>query len=209
MGLLGRFCRVILTILIKRIDMQESAVKEIAEEIGKKINRDRLTLIGIDGFGGSGKTTIAKRLADYLGNAYVVGMDDFIIKEKLTVRSADEVDFDRERLSRQILAPALDNRSLRYQKLIWAENRLSEFIEIPTVDFLIIEGVSSCHPKIENYYDFKIWIDTPMEIAKARGHARDGSNENAANWEIWAENNLAYMDKYHPEQRADFAFKNS
>ena len=47
-----------------------------------------------------------------------------------------------------------------------------------------------------------------MEVAKARGRARDGNNENAANWDLWAENDLAYQAKYHPEQQADYIVEN-
>jgi uridine kinase len=92
---------------------------------------------------------------------------------------------------------------------MWAENILSDPKRIPTPNYLIIEGISSCHPDLERYYDYKIWIDTPIEIAKRRGHARDGSNENAQHWDVWAANDLKYQEKYHPEQRTDFVIENS
>jgi hypothetical protein len=47
-----------------------------------------------------------------------------------------------------------------------------------------------------------------MMLAKQRGQARDGSNENADKWDLWAENDLAYRQQYHPEEQADFIYGN-
>jgi uridine kinase len=172
-------------------------------------DKPRLTLIAIEGFGGSGKSTIAEKLKNVLGNAYVVNIDDFIIKSKLTEKSWDKGAFDRERLERQVLIPATTGNEVTYQKLIWETDTLSEPITVPRVDYLIVEGISSYHPKIAKYYDYKIWVDTPIEVAKQRGHARDGSNENAQHWDLWAENDLAYQQKYSPEKQADFITSNA
>lgn len=166
-------------------------------------------LIGIEGFGGSGKTTFANKLKDTLGNSYVVSIDEFIVKEKITESSWDKGGFDRDRLERQVLKPAKSGMSIQYQELLWEKNTLSEPKIVPAVDYLIIEGISCYHPDIAHYYDHKVWINTPMKLAKQRGHARDGSNENAQHWDLWAENDLRYQKKYHPEKSADFVFDNS
>lgn len=165
-------------------------------------------LIAIEGFGGSGKTTFAELLSQALGDAYVIAIDDFIVKEKVTEKSWDKGAFDRKRLEQQVLIPATNGEPISYEKLLWAENKLSKPKKLPTVDYLLVEGISAYHPDIAHYYDYKIWIDTPIEIAKKRGHARDGSNENAVHWDLWAENDLRYQQKYHPEQAADFVFSN-
>ena len=79
---------------------------------------------------------------------------------------------------------------------------------MPDSDYLIIEGISAFHPAIASYYDYKIWIETPIEVAKQRGKLRDAGNENEQHWDLWAENDLAYQQKYHPERYADFIFDN-
>ncbi len=166
-------------------------------------------LIAIDGFGGAGKSTIAQKLKDELGNTYVISIDDFIIKEKLQEQTADETYFDRKRLEDEVLLPAKYGVPMHYRQLEWIENKLGDPIEVPTVGYLIVEGISSTHPDIAKYFDFKVWIDTPMETAKERGRARDGGNENATHWDLWAANDLLYQEKYHPEQQADFIVGNS
>lgn len=184
-------------------------INDITNTILQSGSANKPILIGIEGFGGSGKTTLAEQLKDALRDAFIINIDDFIIKAKLAEPSWDKGAFDRERLERQVLIPATTGKDIAYQKLIWATDSLSEPVTVPTVSFLIVEGISSYHPDIAKYYDYKIWVDTPIELAKERGHARDGSNENAKHWDLWAENDLKYQQKYHPESVADFTFDNS
>jgi uridine kinase len=68
---------------------------------------------------------------------------------------------------------------------------------------VIVEGISAYHRSIAPYYDYKIWVHTPIEVARERGRARDGSNENAQHWDLWAQYDLAYQERYHPETVAD------
>jgi uridine kinase len=182
---------------------------EIVNIIKSHTHTKRPILIGVEGFGGSGKTTFANQLKEALGSAYIVNIDDFIVKEKITEPSWDKGGFDRGRLEQQVLIPAAKQEPISYQELVWATNTLSEPRVVPPVDYLIVEGISSYHPDIAHYYDYKIWIDTPIEVAKERGHARDGSNENAEHWDLWAANDLRYQERYHPEQIADFVIANS
>lgn len=182
-------------------------VNDIAKTILQETSHKPI-LIAIEGFGGSGKTTTAEKLKDTLGDAYVVNIDDFIIKSKLTEQSWDKGAFDRKRLEQQVLVPATNGETTAYQKLIWDTDTLSDPITIPDVSYVIVEGISSYHPEIAKYYDYKIWVETPIETAKQRGQARDSDNENAQHWDLWAENDLAYQQKYHPEQIADFVVKN-
>lgn len=166
-------------------------------------------IIGIEGFGGSGKSTTAELLKDALGSAFVVPMDDFIIRDKVLEPSWDKGAYDRARLEEQVLLPASEGHPVKYQQFLWDANALStERVEIPDVDFLIIEGISAYHPSIATYYDYKIWIDTPIEVARERGRARDLDNENAAHWDLWAENDLRYLQAYQPDQVADAVISN-
>ena len=181
---------------------------EVVSKLSKSDVQKMPVLIAIEGFGGSGKTTLAEQLKDALQDAYIINIDDFIIKAKLTEPSWDKGAFDRERLEQQVLIPATTGKEVAYQKLVWVTDTLSEPVTVPKVAYLIVEGISSYHPNIAKYYDYKIWVDTPIELAKERGHARDGSNENAQHWDLWAENDLKYQQKYHPEQQADFVISN-
>ena len=183
-------------------------IESIANAITLRSPARTPVLVAVEGFGGSGKSTFSENLHSLLGNAYVVCIDDFIVKENLTEPSWDEGSFDRGRLEAQVLVPATTGQDIAYQRLIWSTNTLSDPVAIPPVSFLIVEGISTYHPDIAHYYDFKIWVATPIHIAKERGHAGEANNENSAFWELWAANDLAYQQKYHPEQAADFVYDN-
>jgi uridine kinase len=183
-------------------------IDDVAASIKKANTGKPLILIGIDGFGGSGKSTLAKKLQLALGDAQVIGIDDFIIKDRLLEVSAEEVLFDRSRLESQVLKPLSEGNTAHYQKLNWVQNTLEEPIELKSSQYVIVEGISVLHPDIAGYYDYKIWVDAPVDVAKQRGRQRDAGNENEAHWDIWSANDVAYQAKYHPELKADFTVKN-
>lgn len=187
--------------------MKNSELDDILSRI-KSIEKRRV-LIAIEGFGGAGKTTFAGKLTKLLKSAYVVSVDDFIIKERIEEASWDNGVFDRTRLEEQVLKPLQTGKRARYQKLLWEEESLSEFITIPDVRYVIIEGITSYHPDIAHYYDVKVWVHAPIEVATGRGVSRDLGNENESKWGVWANNDLIYQEKYHPETHADFIFDNT
>lgn len=165
-------------------------------------------VIGIEGFGGSGKTTLSKQLMDSLDNAYVIHLDDFIVKSKLHEPAWDTGVFDHARLEEQVLKPAVNSSPIVYQKLLYDEDSLSDFIDVPEVEYIIIEGISCYAPKLLKYYDFKIWVDTPIHIAQQRGQDRDGTHGSAEDWAAWSIIDILYQQKYHPELVADFTVTN-
>jgi uridine kinase len=182
-------------------------LNQITEMIMAK-TKDGPIIIGIEGFGGSGKSTLAAQFKELLGNAYVIHIDDYIVKSKLAEPAWDTGVFDHHRLEEQVLKPALSGEKIIYQKLIYDSDTLSEPATRPIVTYLIIEGISCFIPKLSNYYDFKIWVNTPINIAKKRGQERKGTHGSAKDWEAWAAIDIRYQQKYHPELIADFIVEN-
>lgn len=56
-------------------------------------------IIGIEGFGGSGKTTLANNLKDKLNKRAVISIDSFIVKESAQHGKPQEETFDTGRAS--------------------------------------------------------------------------------------------------------------
>lgn len=169
---------------------------------------DHPLLIAISGFGGSGKSTLATRLKKELGDTQLVGADDFIIG-RAQERSADWSSYDRLRLQKQVLEPALQGRPICYQVYDWSNDKLGEWRNVPKSACLIVEGLSILHPDLLRFYDFKIWVDCPLEIATRRGMGRDVSvaNNHDAMWlDIWVPNERDFMAKYRPDRAADITF---
>ena len=114
-------------------------INEVRDEIKQARKTKKPAIIGIEGYGGSGKTTFANKLSEELGNAYIVNIDDFIVKEKINETSWDKGGFDRARLESQVLLPASKGQEIRYQKLLWKNNTLSmPKVISKNIDYLIV-----------------------------------------------------------------------
>jgi uridine kinase len=183
--------------------MEHMAIKDIANKIKQIHFATRPVIIAIDGFGGAGKSTLAKELKHELGSAYIVEADDFFLKD---VKSdANKSNFDRERLKMQVLRPFRDGKTATYQTLERATDTLGGYVTVPATDYVIIEGVSTLHPDIISYMDYKVWLDIPADIAKERMIKRDKAQglENGKLWEAWTESFEDYKELHHPEKTAD------
>ena len=184
-------------------------IRLVADALRDKFtNTDRPILIGIEGFGGSGKTTISRQLAEALGDTHVIHIDDFIVKEKLLEKAWDTGVFDHARLEHQVLKPVTLGQTVRYQKLLYDTNKLSEYTTIESAKYIIVEGIACYITSLRHYYDFKIWVNTSIDLAMARGIARDGTHGNADDWQDWAQIDLLYVNKYTPDLVADFIITN-
>jgi uridine kinase len=190
---------------VKLVDMNIPIPADLIDRLSK-ITRPALVAIG--GFGGSGKSSLAQALKDSLPSVSIIAMDDFIVKERVLDDSWDNGAYDQVRLKEQILVPFRSGQPIKYQKLNWSTNTLSEPLEVAVSDIVIVEGISSYNPDNAEYFDFKIWVDAKIEVARERGRARDGDNENAQHWDLWAQNDLKYLEKHHPEKLADYTFVN-
>lgn len=179
-----------------------------ANEIAKKIkdhhSKSKPVIIAIDGFGGAGKSTLAKGLKNELQSATVVEVDDFFL---FGVKSnANKSNFDRARLVNQVLKPLKQKKPASYQKSIDKNNPLSNFYDVPSVDYVILEGVSSFHPDIAKYIDYKIWLDVPAAEAKSRMKNRDiklGKEHGDQLWGHWTDSYQDYKDLHRPDAQAD------
>ena len=144
----------------------------------------RPAIVAISGFGGSGKSTIAHKIAAEL-QAPVIGVDSFWQSTTCTTYQYWEVvDFDR--LVREILQPfSAGSAELRYGEFDWEKNEVSSQKTIPATDFLIIEGIGVFRPDLMQYFSYTIWIECPLEIAIARGKKRDRDEYGVPQDELW------------------------
>lgn len=174
--------------------------EQILENIKKLSKKQETLLIGIDGFGGSGKSTLSKYLQEKLGKTIIVEMDDFYLP---TLKRADYI-----RVDEQVLEPLHENRDASYQRYDWKIDSLAEWHPIKKGGIVIIEGVYSIHPDIADKYDYKIWVACDQEIGFQRGVTRDKVRDKVDNTDkwlnIWMPQEKEYVDTYNPKQDADF-----
>ena len=124
-------------------------------------------LILVDGVAGSGKTTIAKHIADKL-NANIVHTDDLCWGNHL-------VHWDEELLA-GIINPWLNGNNVVYRPTSWIKEKRSGSIEVDSNKALLIEGMGACRKTLRSIASYSIWIDTEPGIARERGLQRDLAN---------------------------------
>lgn len=165
-------------------------------------------LIGIDGCGGAGKSTLANKFKDKYSSVTIIHMDDFYFPSSQILKANPEnkpigADFDWERLLDQVLIPLSKNEVGHYQKYDWEKDELTEWYTVPAGGMVIVEGVYVIRKELADKYDFTIWVDCPYETRLLRGLDRDGEEARdrwVNNWMI-AED--MYVNEHRPFERAD------
>ncbi|MCS6758627.1 MAG: hypothetical protein MO852_05975, partial [Candidatus Devosia euplotis] len=149
-------------------------------------------IVGIDGCGGAGKSTLDARLAGPLG-AKVVHTDDFASWNNLLGWYG--------RLIEQVLEPLARNVAGRYQRYDWAAGSLAEWHDVATGGVVIVEGVSATRA-FRPMLRYKIFVDAPQPTRLARGLARDGAQAIDL-WTTWQKAEDAYLASENPANFAD------
>lgn len=155
-------------------------------------------LVGIDGQGGAGKSTLARQLMRALGStALVVEGDDFyrdmpeVARVALDARQGIDQYFDWQRLRREVMEPVRRGEpALRYQRYDWERGSLGTWVEIPTPDVVVVEGVYTLRPELRDFLHVKVYVEASEETRRQRQITR-AENSNA-----WIERWMAAEDLY-------------
>lgn len=175
----------------------------------ESLQKKKSTLIvGVDGCGGAGKSTFAEEVAKLSAKITMIHMDDFYLPSYSRINGTPEekpigVDFDWQRLRQQVLVPLANNQEGNYQRYDWCSDSLNEWHRVCIGGIVIIEGVYSIRKELDNFYDFKIFVDCPKKLRLKRGIERDGQEAKDI-WEnIWMVAEDIYMMEHRPYERAD------
>ncbi|WP_257231273.1 uridine kinase [Streptomyces sp. UH6] len=142
-------------------------------------------LIGVDGHAGSGKTTFAARLAEALGGAPVLHLDDIATHRELFSWTA--------RFASEVLEPLREGRTARYAPYDWSARRFGAPRPLPPAPAVVVEGVGAGRRALRPSLTRLIWMDVPAEEAWRRGRRRDGEEQRA------------FWDRWEAAERAHFA----
>lgn len=168
----------------------------------KKLDLNKPIILAIDGFGGSGKSTLAKKIKEIIPNTHIITLDDF--------RTHEVYEVQRERLLNEVIIPIKENKTIRYQKWLWSKEEFSDYVELQPKGLIIIEGTTALHDELRDFYDFKIWIDIPQEVAFQRGLERDKNEygvDSTTDWlNKWIPYEKDYLENHKPKDIADFIY---
>ena len=142
-----------------------------------------MTIIGIAGGSGSGKTTVVKQIAKALPPhcAAVVPLDSYyndttnLTPEERAAINFDHPDaFDGKLLTEQIKklksGEAIEQPTYSYIE----SNRLKATVHVEPKPVIIIEGIMALHyKKLRDMMDLKIFVDTDPDVRLIRNIRRD------------------------------------
>ena len=183
----------------------EALVSKI-EQIGKS---KRHVIMGITGFGGSGKSHLADRLRDHFGinDNQIVRIDSLYGPDPNGPSIFDQSNWT---LIEHILQDSSTGRRIKYRgrdhkgKVLYFDEDLPKIV--------IFEGIRLLQPKFNQYFDISVWIDCPQDFAIERAKARDRSQgadeETVGGWDTdWGPKDKEYFDSYRPDQLANFIYR--
>jgi uridine kinase len=195
--------------------------KQLAENLISMQSENKVFLVAVDGHGGSGKSLFAKRLADALKTAGVfsdiVPIDGFPLQEKdsdfLTLKDYPEVKtpfkIDAQRLIQEVLEPLRSGKVSNYEIRDWWSKNKHTTHTLQPKGLIIVEGSYSLLPELRSYYDFTIFIDTPLKQSRDQAVNRDVSlgadmKTNPLLWEeIYHPQEVKYMESAKPKEVAN------
>ncbi|GAB3243386.1 hypothetical protein GCM10027456_11800 [Kineosporia babensis] len=158
-------------------------------------------VVAVDGRGASGKTSLARRLAEHTG-ATVVHSDD-------VAWNHSRFDWDEQMIS-GVLTPYLAGTGVHYQPPGWASHGRDGHITVAAdAALLIIEGVGVSRRSLVPYLDVAIWVRSDYADAKRRGLERDmaeqGTDHATAErlWDEWEAEEVPFLQDDRPWERAD------
>ncbi|MFB9376298.1 hypothetical protein ACFFKU_13100 [Kineococcus gynurae] len=165
----------------------------------------RPRVVAVDGRGGSGKSTVARRLAAAAGattTATVVSTDDVAWHHSF---------FDwTDLLVEGVLRPARAGRAVAYRPPAWSARWRGGSIGVPAgTRWVFLEGVGSGRRELADLVDAVLWVQSDARAAEHAGIERDvaagdnGDRDEATRfWHEWQAEEIPFLAEQRPWERA-------
>jgi hypothetical protein len=175
---------------------------------GVRAQRTR-TVVGVSGFGGAGKSTLARRLVDAVPGSARMRGDDFIDPSLAGDRSSDWSAVERRRLRSEVVDPFRAGLPGTFRRYDWVTAALRPPEPLPAAEVLVVDAVGLFHPDLDAALDLRVWVDVGLDIATGRGKARDrraGTDHDRLWDEVWTPNERDFAERFHPREAADVLY---
>ncbi|UXH46224.1 kinase [Rossellomorea vietnamensis] len=152
----------------------------------RRSSTNRPFIVGVDGLGGSGKTTLARKVQQAFMfakcDAVILHMDDFIVEKSERYGTGYEewyeyyaLQWNVEQLRKELfqrLHGDFNSITLPFYESN-TDSVVPRNIQIDGVKVVLIEGVFLQRKEWRNFFDFVIFLDCPPELRTERVIGRD------------------------------------
>lgn len=199
---------------------------KITRQIKNLYNPNRTIIVGIDGLGGAGKSTISEELYKLLSeenyNIALLHIDDFI--HPRAVRYNDSynewecyynLQWRYDYLMNEVVNPIKKGADFNAKVELYDKDNDTYFLNetnVPVGSIVIIEGVFLQRQELRGAFDYMIYIDIPEEIRLNRVLERDGYIGDKEQIKAKYDNRYFpaehhYIEMYSPSEKADYIIK--
>lgn len=192
------------------------------EQIKSRYSSDRTLLVGIDGLGGAGKSTISEQLCRKLWEdgfkVTVFHIDDFIHPKVIRYNENYpewecyyHLQWRYDYFLNAVIRPAKAGQNVNQEIALYDKENdayRTERFCIEKGSIIITEGIFLQRSELEGCFDYMIYMDIPEELRLRRVLERDGYIGDRAEIQAKYENRYFpaeryYVEQYRPEQKAD------
>lgn len=184
-------------------------MSELADSVARARQRSDAVVVGVSGFGGSGKSTVAREFVAVIPDSVRIREDDFLDPERSHRRSPDWDGVERLRLRREVLEPFRQNEPVVFHRFDWSSGRLGKPETLPDARVIIVDAIGLFHPEMAGAFDITVWMDIDLADATERGKARDhllGRDHDQLWDEVWVPNEQDFVLNFDPRGSAQIVF---
>ncbi len=184
-------------------------MEKIINEINRILRRKNTVVIGIDGPCASGKTTLARKLAE-VTDAQIIHADDFFLPHEMKTpermaQAGGNIHY--ERFACEIASGLSERKPFEYGVYSCSEGRITEKKTVIPEGVIIVEGSYSLHPLMYGGYDLKIYIEAPIETRIERIRERNGVAALDAFIEKWIPLEKRYFEYFGIKEQCDIVIE--
>lgn len=166
---------------------------------------ERPVLAALDGRCGSGKTTLAARLAEQFPDSITLHTDDFYLPPAQRVPGWEQIpcaNMDLARLRDEALVPARAGQTVPYRAYSCREGAYLPQKLLPSRPLILIEGSYCHHPVLAGFYDLRVFVTCSQAEQACRLQAREGERYSGF-VQRWIPLEEGYFAACQTEQKAD------
>jgi uridine kinase len=161
--------------------------------------------LAIEGGSASGKSTLARMLADIYG-CTLFHMDDFFLTPSMRTeaRLAEAGgNVDRERFLAEVLTPLSRGEEIAYRRYDCSTGEIMPPESKEPTSLTVTEGAYSMHPELANFYNLSVFLEITPELQRARILKRNSPEMAERHFSAWIPMEERYFDTFNIRERCD------